>query len=242
MSFSPIFEQVPSSLSFAIWATAFLQGRETLERCVDSISESPRVINGLDQPESLAIFLSELRRNSCKAIRCHLPVSGNTDSLLGSDEFVDFALDLGHGLTTVGGIPLGIIEKEDYWWVFKRSIEPIKSKFSWKDLDHEFHHTIQNVSHELEAFDLIKDNQDARELLINLDHDISRQIYPDDQDNRVTFLIGRCLRVMVTCQFVQNHRVEVNSATKSQLLKDKIFDLNRISRLTLTSAINYALS
>ncbi len=241
MSFSPIFEQVPSSFSFAIWATAYLQGRETLERCVDSISESPRIVKKLDGSEYLAIYLSELRRNSCVAIRCHLPVSGNTDSLIGNDEFVDLALDLGHAITTVGGTPQGLIEHKDAWWIYKRSNEPMKSKYNWKDLDQEFHHSIQNVSQEIEAFDLIKDNPEARDLLIDLDHDISREIYPDDQDSRVTLLIGRSLRVLLTCQFVTNHWVEVNSATKSNILKEKIFELNRLSRLTLTASINYAL-
>ncbi|MGA1310248.1 MAG: hypothetical protein ACO3XH_00035 [Candidatus Nanopelagicales bacterium] len=242
MSYSPIFDHVPSSISFSIWATAFLQGRETLERSVDSIALAPRIVNILGKSELLTFFLSELRKNSCVGIRCHLPVSGNTDSLIGNDEFVELALTNGQALTTTGGSIYGITESEDFWDVFPRNKEPIKSKYNWKDLDHEFHHAIQQVSQDLEAFDLIKDNQEARDLLIDLDHDISKQVYPDDQDSRVTFLIGRSLRVLTTCQFVTNHWLETNSATKSNLVRERILELARISRLTLTTAVNYGIN
>lgn len=242
MSYSPIFDRVPTSISFSIWATAFLQGRETLERSVDSIAHSPRMVNMFGKVEHLTLFLSELRKNSCIGIRCHFPVSGNTDSLIGSDEFVEIALSTGQALTTTGGLIYGITETSDFWEVFLRDKEPVKSKYNWKDLDHEFHQAIQEVSQDLEAFDLIKDNQEARDLLIDLDHDISRQIFPDDQDSRVTFLIGRSLRVLTTCQFVTNHWLETNSATKSNLVRDRILELVRISRLTLATTVNYAIN
>ena len=242
MSYSPIFERVPSSISFSIWATAFLQGRETLERSVDSIAQASRMVNYLGKLEHLTIFLSQLRQNSCVGIRCHFPVSGNTDSLIGNDEFVEIALSSGHALTTTGGSIYGITETKDFWEVFLREKEPVKSKYNWKDLDHEFHHAIQEVSQDLEAFDLIKNNQEARDILIDLDHDISSQIFPDDQDSRVTFLIGRSLRVLTTCQFVTNNWLETNSATKSNLIRDRILELVRISRLTLTSSVNYAIT
>ncbi len=242
MSYSPIFDRVPTNISFAIWATAFLQGRETLERAVDCITDSPRMVNFLGKVEHLTIFLSELRKNSCLGIRCHFPVSGNTDSLIGNDEFVEKALSSGEGLTTTGGSIYGIAQNQDFWEVFLRQKEPVKSKYNWKDLDHEFHHAIQNVSQDLEAFDLIRDNQEAREILVDLDHDISKQIFPDDQDSRVTFLIGRSLRVLTTCQFVTNHWLETNSATQSNLIRDKILELVRISRLTLSTTVNYAIN
>lgn len=242
MSYSPIFEQVPTSISFAIWVSAFLQGRETLERSVDAIAESPRIVNYLGKSEHLTIFLAGLRKNSCVGIRCHFPVPGDTDSIIGQDEFVEKALSTGQSLTTVGGQAYGISETKDFWEIFLRDKEPVKSKYNWKDLDHEFHNAIQVVSQDLEAFDLIKDNPEARDLLIDLDHDISRQIYPDDQDSRITFLIGRTLRVLTTCQFVTNHWLEANSATKSNLVRDRILELVRISRLTLSTTVNYAIN
>lgn len=242
MSYSPIFDRVPTSISFAIWATAFLQGRETLERSVDSMVDSPRIVNFLGKIEHLTLFLSELRNNSCTGIRCHFPVSGDTDSIIGNDEFVEIALSSGQALTTTGGSIYGVTETKEFWEVFLRHKEPVKSKYNWKDLDKEFHHAIQEVSQDLEAFDLIKDNPEARDLLIDLDHDISRQVFPDDQESRVTFLIGRSLRVLTTCQFVTNHWLETNSATKSNLIRDRILELVRISRLTLSTTVNYAIN
>ena len=241
MSYSPIFDHVPTSMSFSIWATAFLQGRETLERSVDSIVPAPRTVNILGKSELLTFFLSELRKNSCVGIRCHLPVSGNTDSLIGNDEFVELALTNGQALTTTGGSIYGITNQK-ILGMFFLEIKNLLNQNTMKDLDHEFHHAIQEVSQDLEAFDLIKDNQEARDLLIDLDHDISRQVYPDDQDSRVTFLIGRSLRVLTTCQFVTNHWLETNSATKSNLVRERILELARISRLTLTNTVNYGIN
>ena len=42
-----VFQNVPTSISLAIWGTAFMQGRETLERAVDCISEAPRTVSTL---------------------------------------------------------------------------------------------------------------------------------------------------------------------------------------------------
>jgi len=58
-----MFQNVPTSISLAIWATAFMQGRETLERSVDCISESPRNVSTLLSNDSLALFVAGLRNS-----------------------------------------------------------------------------------------------------------------------------------------------------------------------------------
>jgi hypothetical protein len=88
-----MFQNVPTSISLAIWGTAFMQGRETLERAVDCISDAPRTVSTVLNQESLAIFLSNCRKSGTTALRCHFPRTGNMDFIIGNDEFVDVVID-----------------------------------------------------------------------------------------------------------------------------------------------------
>lgn len=236
-----VFDHVPESISFAIWATAFLQGRETLERAVDSMSDSPRVIEtGVDK-EHLSIYLSRIRRDNFSGIRCHFPIEGNTDSIIGIDEFVDISLRLGHCLTSISKNPKGIILSENTWIEVDRKKSPAPLKNSWQDFDKSLSDSLHEISEELEAFDLIKHNNEARNLLIDLDHDISIQQFPDDQNSRITFLIGRLLRVLAITQFALEENIQTFSASKNQLISTPILELNQICRSGLSTVVNYGI-
>lgn len=236
-----MFQNVPTSISLAIWGTAFMQGRETLERTVDCISEAPRTVSTLLNEESLAIFISNLRRNETNALRCHFPITGNMDGIIGTDEFVDVALELGHVITTRGGDPLGIHEEANFWVATKRLKEPVGLTTSWQDMDKQLSNLLHETSDELEAFDLVQGNQEAHDFLIDLEHDISIQIYPDDQPNRVTFLLGRLLRVLAITEFAIENNISSFSATKQSMWATPIIDLNRTCRQGLSAVVNYAL-
>jgi hypothetical protein len=238
---SIIFQSVPSSISLAIWGTAFIQGRETLERASDSISDSPRDVKSLLGTQSLALYLSELRNSGSKALRCHFPITGNMDCVVGIDEFVDIALDLGHVVTNVGSNSVGIYELGDYWNSVPRLKEPVKLKHGWQEIDKDLSVLLHEASDEIEAFDLVKDNQTAHDFLIDLEHDISIQHYPEDQPTRVTFLIGRLLRVLAITTFALENQIDTFSATKQSMWSLPIADLHRTCRQGLSSVTNYAL-
>jgi hypothetical protein len=236
-----MFQNVPTSISLAIWGTAFMQGRETLERAVDCISDAPRTVSTLLNQESLAIFLSNCRKSGTSALRCHFPRTGNMDFIIGTDEFVDVALELGHVITTRGGEILGIHEEANYWIATKRTKEPVALTSSWQDMDKQLSDLLHETSDEIEAFDLVHGNQDAHDFLIDLEHDISIQAYPDDQPTRVTFLLGRLLRVLAITEFAFENEINSFSATKQSMWSNPILDLNQTCRKGLSAVVNYAL-
>ena len=236
-----MFQNVPTSISLAIWATAFMQGRETLERSVDCISESPRQVSTLLNNESLALFVAGLRNSGTNALRCHFPVTGNMDAIIGTDEFVDVAIELGHVITTRGGEPLGIHEEANSWVATKRLKEPVALSTNWQDMDKQLSNLLHETSDEIEAFDLVAGNQDAHDFIIDLEHDISIQAYPDDQPPRVTFLLGRLLRVLAITEFALENEINSFSATKQSMWSTPISDLNRTCRQGLSAVVNYAL-
>jgi hypothetical protein len=237
-----VFQNVPTSISLAIWGTAFMQGRETLERAVDCISEAPRTVSTLLTQESLAIFLSNLRIGGTTALRCHFPITGDMDSIIGTDEFVDVALESGHVITTRGGMVLGIYEETIYWVASQRIKEPVMLKNNWQDMDKQLSNLLHETSEEIEAFDLVHGNQEAHDFLIDLEHDITIQIYPDDQPERVTFLLGRLLRVLAITEFAIENQIDSFSATKQSMWSTPIVDLNRTCRKGLSAVVNYALT
>ena len=96
-------------------------------------------------------------------------------------------------------------------------------------------------SEEIEAFDLVHDNQEAHDFLIDLEHDISIQVYPDDQPSRVTFLLGRLLRVLAITEFALENEINSFSATKQSMWSTPISDLNRTCRQGLSAVVNYGL-
>ncbi len=239
---SQLFTSVPPTIGLAIWATAFMQGRETLERSVDSLSDSPRFVQTLLGEESLAIHISNLRREGASGLRAHFPITGNTDGIIGSDEFVDFALSLGSVITTKNGTPKGLHEGQSHWMSTIRHKQPVDIKYSWQDMDSQLSNLLHETSEDLEAFDLVSNDLKARDILIDLEHDISIQHYPDDQPTRVTFLIGRLLRVLATTELAIEKNVNTFSATKQSMWSLPIVDLNRSCRNGLSAVVNYALN
>ena len=236
-----MFQNVPTSISLAIWGTAFIQGRETLERAVDCLSDAPRTVSTILGIENLAIFLSQLRKNGCVALRAHFPVTGNMDSIIGTDQFVDSAIELGHIVTTFGGEILGIHEEANHWVATNRLKEPVALVNSWQDMDKQLSNLLHETSEEIEAFDLVHDNQEAHDFLIDLEHDISIQVYPDDQPSRITFLLGRLLRVLAITEFALENEINSFSATKQSMWSTPISDLNRTCRQGLSAVVNYGL-
>jgi len=233
---------VPPTIGLAIWATAFMQGRETLEGSIDSLSDSPRFVETLLGEESLVMFLSNLRREGVRGLRAHFPITGNTDGIIGSDEFVDFALSQGTVITTKDGFPKGLYESQTHWVSTIRHKEPVEIKYSWQDMDSQLSSLLHETSDDLEAFDLVSNDMQARDILINLEHDISIQHYPDDQPTRVTFLIGRLLRVLATTELAIEKNIDAFSATKQTMWSLPIVDLNRTCRNGLSAVVNYALN
>ncbi len=77
--------------------------------------------------------------------------------------------------------------------------------------------------------------------LIDLEHDISVQAYPDDQPTRVTFLLGRLLRVLAITEFALENEINSFSATKQSMWSNPIQDLNQTCRKGLSAVVNYAL-
>jgi len=207
-----MFQNVPTSISLAIWATAFMQGRETLERSVDCISESPRHVSTLLNNESLALFIAGLRNSGTNALRCHFPVTGNMDAIIGTDEFVDIAIELGHVITTRGGEPLGIHEEANSWVATKRLKEPVALSTNWQDMDKQLSNLLHETSDEIEAF-----------------------------PPRITFLLGRLLRVLAITEFALENEINSFSATKQSMWSTPISDLNRTCRQGLSAVVNYAL-
>lgn len=236
-----MFQNVPTSISLAIWGTAFMQGRETLERAVDCLSEAPRSVTTLLGIENLAIFLSNLRNTGAKGLRCHFPMTGNMDAIIGTDQFIDMALELGHVITSLGGEAIGIHEEANHWVATKRLKEPVALVTSWQDMDKQLSNILHETSEEIEAFDLVHGNQEAHDFLIDLEHDISIQAYPDDQPPRVTFLLGRLLRVLAITEFAFENEINSFSATKQSMWSTPIQELNRTCRQGLSSVVNYAL-
>lgn len=236
-----MFQNVPSSISLAIWGTAFIQGRETLERAVDCLSDSPRLVSTLISNESLAMYLSGLRQNGAKALRCHFPATGNMDAIIGIDEFVDMAIDIGHIITSVGGEIVGIHEEANFWVETKRLKEPVSLTTNWQDMDKQLSNLLHETSDEIEAFDLVQGDEEAHDFLVDLEHDISIQFYPDDQPQRVSFLLGRLLRVLAITEFALEKEIESFSPTKNSMWATPVVDLNRTCRQGLSAVVNYGL-
>ncbi len=135
------------------------------------------------------------------------------------------SLELGHVITTRGGEVLGIHEEANYWIATKRLKEPVALTSSWQDMDKQLSDLLHETSDEIEAFDLVNGNQDAHDFLIDLEHDISVQVYPDDQPMRVTFLLGRLLRVLAITEFALENEINSFSATKQSMVSPLDFEI-----------------
>lgn len=223
----------------SIWLNSFLTSSESLERCHDALAlELPGVSYGaldLDVFE----FLSFLKESKVSSVRVHLPVSGNLDGLVDTSDYLDHALAVGEVITFEGMKNFALVPTAEKWLLFPLNFITKLPQLNWRQVDRNLAEFLPQVSHSLEAFDLIASNQAAREIIITLDHNISKLEFPSAQPARVTFLLGRLMRTLVIGELAKTDFAYSASITKNRLFKDNVEELIARSRSYLSQVSNY---
>ena len=81
-----------SSCYVGIWLNAFLDGKESLERCFDALASELKVVELETNPMPLLDFFKWLKIKNLEKARVHLPVSGALDELIDTGAYLDLAL------------------------------------------------------------------------------------------------------------------------------------------------------
>jgi hypothetical protein len=222
-----------------IWLNAFLTQTESLERCHDALELKIAGVSYGALEFDVFDFLAFLKESKVVAARVHLPVSGALDGLIDTGEYLDHALVAGEALTLTGLKNYVLVPIDDEWSLFPLKLIPKLPLLGWREVDRNFAQFLPQVSQSLEAFDLIAANQQAREILIELDHDISQLEFPANQPERVTFLLGRLMRTLVIGKLAKIDFAHSSSSTKNRLFKENVEELITKSRSYLSQVSNY---
>lgn len=236
--------QVPqdfiSSCFIGIWLNAFLNSQESLERCFDSLKNQIKRVRYENRQVEILDFLKLLKNQKITTARVHLPVSGALDGLIDRGEYLDLALSHGQAITLLGEQNFALVPNGTEWNLFKINIVSKLPVPFWRETESEFAKFILELGSDIEAFDLIAKNDNAREILINLDHKVSYLEFPENQPPRVTELLGRLFRTLAIGLLAQSAWVPSASSKKDQFFQKKVEELITRSRAFLSQISNYA--
>jgi hypothetical protein len=236
--------QVPkdfySSCFVGIWLNAFLNSQESLERCFDSLKGVFEWVWYENRQVRLFDFLTFLKDHEVTTARIHLPVSGALDGLIDSGEFLDFALASGEAVTLLGRKSFALVPNGAEWHLFPIKLVSKSPVPYWRETEAEFTNFVLEIGSHIEAFDLVAKSDNAREILINLDHKIGYLEFPENQPPRVTELLGRLFRTLVIGLLAKAAAVPSASSKKDQIFREKVEELITRSRAFLSQLSNYA--
>lgn len=236
--------QVPkdfySSCFVGIWLNAFLNSQESLERCFDSLKGVFEWVWYENRQVRLFDFLTFLKDHEVTTARIHLPVSGALDGLIDRGEFLDFALASGEAVTLLGKKSFALVPNGAEWNLFPIKLVSKSPVPYWRETEAEFTKFVLEIGSHIEAFDLVAKSDNAREILINLDHKIGYLEFPENQPPRVTELLGRLFRTLVIGLLAKAAAVPSASSKKDQIFREKVEELITRSRAFLSQLSNYA--
>ena len=236
--------QVPkdfySSCFAGIWLNAFLNSQESLERCFDSLKAVFEWVWYENRQVRLFDFLTFLKDHEVITARIHLPVSGALDGLIDSGEFLDFALASGEAVTLLGKKSFALVPNGTEWNLFPIKLVSKSTVPYWRETEAEFTKFVLEIGSHIEAFDLVAKSDNAREILINLDHKIGYLEFPENQPPRVTELLGRLFRALAIGLLAKAAAVPSASSKKDEIFKEKVEELITRSRAFLSQLANYA--
>jgi len=231
-----------SSCYVGIWLNAFLDGKESLERCFDALASELKVVELETNPMPLLDFFKWLKIKNLEKARVHLPVSGALDGLIDTGAYLDLALASGQAISLLGNENYVLVPTQASWRLFPIKLPPKLPVNYWKETESEFTNFILTVGNRIEAYDLVAKNDNSKELLIALDHNISYLEFPENQPQKVTELLGRLMRTLAIGLLAKEAWVPSASSSKNQLYIEKIEELITRSRSFLSQLANYAYS
>lgn len=100
----PTAETGRRSAALAAWTTAYLRGRERVERVLDAVTgaDEPHRVQGLTTGDDLSALLAHLRQQGAEGLRLVLPVPGDPRGLPGPGPLTAAALDRGEAVVAQG--------------------------------------------------------------------------------------------------------------------------------------------
>lgn len=227
------------SIFVAIWLNAFLNSSESLERCFDALRTVISEVVFDSKVMSLFDFLKFIKSDKVQTARVHLPASGALDGLRDTGEYLDLALSEGQAITLLGGSNFALVPNGANWNLYEIKLVPRLPVPYWRETESEFTKFILEIGDHLEAFDLVAKNDEARDILINLDHKIQYLEFPKNQPNKVTDLLARLTRTLVIGLLAKQAWVPSASSKKDQIFKEKVEELITRSRAFLSQIANY---
>ncbi len=233
-------DQFISSCFTGIWLNEFIHSTESLERCFDAIAPFINQVTFDGRVIQLLDFFKFIKEQQIQGVRVHLPVSGATDGLIDNGEYLDLALEIGQAISLLGNRNFVLIPQEPSWHLFEISRPAKLPIVFWKDSESEFTNFLLSIGDHLEAFDLIAKNEEARDVLINLDHIIKYLEFPENQPHKITELFGRLMRTLAIGLLAKAAWVPSASVKKNQLYLEKVEEIITRSRAFLSQVANYA--
>lgn len=229
-----------ASVFITIWLNAFLNSSESLERCFDALKPVIHEVDFETVSMNLFDFLGFIKNNQVLKARNHLLASGALDGLVDTGEYLDLALQEGQAISLLGQNNFALVPNLEQWKLFKIHQVPKMQVPYWREAESEFTKFIYEIGDHLEAFDLVAKNDDARELLVNLDHKIQYLEFPENQPHKITDLLGRITRTLAIGLLAKDSWAPSASSKKDQIFKEKVEELITRSRAFLSQISNYA--